>query len=234
VSVLGETLPPGVVPAIIFVLSAATAFATGSSWGTMGILMPLVVPLVWAVLLANGVADPSNYHIIYSTVACVLAGSVWGDHCSPISDTTILSSMASGCDHVEHVRTQLPYALVVGTVAVLIGTLPTPRDSEGLRATPRDSEGVPRWSRVERLCHGRGCGALFNNRAHRAHRGHHRGIWRTAASTMITCSCLKRLASSAIPQPLQKRKQTGPAWWFAGSFVRPSRSVLCVFCDRRG
>jgi Na+/H+ antiporter NhaC len=125
VSVLGETLPPGVVPAIIFVLSAATAFATGSSWGTMGILMPLVVPLVWAVLLANGVADPSNYHIIYSTVACVLAGSVWGDHCSPISDTTILSSMASGCDHVEHVRTQLPYALVVGTVAVLIGTLPT-------------------------------------------------------------------------------------------------------------
>jgi Na+/H+ antiporter NhaC len=125
VSVLGDALPPGVVPAIIFVLSAATAFATGSSWGTMGILMPLVVPLVWAVLLANGVADPSHYHIIYSTVACVLAGSVWGDHCSPISDTTILSSMASGCDHVEHVRTQLPYALVVGAVAVGVGTLPT-------------------------------------------------------------------------------------------------------------
>jgi Na+/H+ antiporter NhaC len=125
VSVLGETLPPGVVPAIIFVLSAATAFATGSSWGTMGILMPLVVPLSWAVLLANGVADPSHYHIIYSTVACVLAGSVWGDHCSPISDTTILSSMASGCDHVEHVRTQLPYAIGVGAVAVLVGSLPT-------------------------------------------------------------------------------------------------------------
>jgi len=125
VSVLGETLVPGVVPAIIFVLSAATSFATGSSWGTMGILMPLVVPLVWAVLLANGVADPAHYYIIYSTVACVLAGSVWGDHCSPISDTTILSSMSSGCDHVEHVRTQLPYALVVGGVAVLVGTLPT-------------------------------------------------------------------------------------------------------------
>jgi Na+/H+ antiporter NhaC len=125
VSVLGETLPPGVVPAIIFVLSAATAFATGSSWGTMGILMPLVVPLSWAVLLTNGVADPSHYHIIYSTVACVLAGSVWGDHCSPISDTTILSSMASGCDHVEHVRTQLPYAIGVGAVAVLVGSLPT-------------------------------------------------------------------------------------------------------------
>jgi Na+/H+ antiporter NhaC len=124
VSVLGETLPPGVVPAIIFVLAAATAFATGSSWGTMGILMPLVVPLVWAILRQNGMAEPAHYHIFYSAVSCVLAGSVWGDHCSPISDTTILSSMASGCDHVEHVRTQLPYALSVGTVAILFGTLP--------------------------------------------------------------------------------------------------------------
>ncbi len=124
VSVLGEWLPPGVVPALIFVLAAATAFATGSSWGTMGILMPLVVPLVWAVLAQNGMDDPAHYHILYSAVSCVLAGSVWGDHCSPISDTTILSSMASGCDHVEHVRTQLPYALSVGTVAILFGTLP--------------------------------------------------------------------------------------------------------------
>jgi len=124
VSVLGETLPAGVVPAIIFVLAAATAFATGSSWGTMGILMPLVVPLVWAVLVQNGMDAPAHYHILYSSVSCVLAGSVWGDHCSPISDTTILSSMASGCDHIEHVRTQLPYALSVGTVAILLGTLP--------------------------------------------------------------------------------------------------------------
>jgi Na+/H+ antiporter NhaC len=124
VSVLGEWLPPGVVPAIIFVLAAATAFATGSSWGTMGILMPLVVPLVWAVLAQNGMNDPAHFHILYSSVSCVLAGSVWGDHCSPISDTTILSSMASGCDHIEHVRTQLPYALSVGTVAILFGTLP--------------------------------------------------------------------------------------------------------------
>ena len=124
VSVLGETLPPGVVPALIFVLAAATAFATGSSWGTMGILMPLVVPLVWAILDQNGMSDPAHYHILYSAVSCVLAGAVWGDHCSPISDTTILSSMASGCDHIEHVRTQLPYALSVGTVAILFGTLP--------------------------------------------------------------------------------------------------------------
>jgi Na+/H+ antiporter NhaC len=124
VSILGEALPPGVVPAIIFVLAAATAFATGSSWGTMGILMPLVVPLVWAILAKNGMSDPAHYHILYSSVSCVLAGSVWGDHCSPISDTTILSSMASGCDHIEHVRTQLPYALSVGVVAIFFGTLP--------------------------------------------------------------------------------------------------------------
>lgn len=124
VSVLGETLPPGVVPAIIFILAAATAFATGSSWGTMGILMPLVVPLMWAILAQNGMAEVEHYHILYSAVSCVLAGSVWGDHCSPISDTTILSSMASGCDHIEHVRTQLPYAMSVGTVAILFGTLP--------------------------------------------------------------------------------------------------------------
>jgi len=124
VSILGEALPPGVVPAIIFILAAATAFATGSSWGTMGILMPLVIPLVWAVLAQNAMDDPAHYHILYSAVSCVLAGAVWGDHCSPISDTTILSSMASGCDHIEHVRTQLPYALSVGTVAILFGTLP--------------------------------------------------------------------------------------------------------------
>ena len=123
-SVLGETLAPGVVPAIVFILAAATAFATGSSWGTMGILMPLIIPLVWAVLQLNDMADSAHFHIIYSSVSCVLAGAVWGDHCSPISDTTILSSMASGCDHIDHVRTQLPYAMSVGLVALLLGTLP--------------------------------------------------------------------------------------------------------------
>ncbi len=124
VTVLGDAIAPGMLPAIVFVLSAATAFATGSSWGTMGILMPLVVPLAWAVLVAGGMADGQHLHILYSTVSCVLAGSVWGDHCSPISDTTILSSMASGCDHIEHVRTQLPYAMTVGAVAIGIGTIP--------------------------------------------------------------------------------------------------------------
>ncbi len=126
VSVVGEALHPGVVPALIFLLAAATAFATGSSWGTMGILMPLVIPLSWAVLDASGQHSPAEHaHIIYSTASAVLAGSVWGDHCSPISDTTILSSMASGCDHIDHVRTQIPYALGVGLVGMLLGTLPT-------------------------------------------------------------------------------------------------------------
>ena len=121
---LGDALNPGLLPAIVFLLAAATAFATGSSWGAMGILMPLVIPLAWAVMVKNGMADASGYHILYSSVSCILAGSVWGDHCSPISDTTILSSMASGCDHVDHVRTQLPYALLVGGTAVLFGTIP--------------------------------------------------------------------------------------------------------------
>ncbi len=124
VSILAGTLSPPLVPAVIFVLSAITAFTTGTSWGTLGILMPLVIPLTWAVLGDNGMADPEHMHILYSAIASNLAGAVWGDHCSPISDTTVLSSMASGCDHIEHVRTQMPYALLVGTVAVLIGTIP--------------------------------------------------------------------------------------------------------------
>jgi Na+/H+ antiporter NhaC len=123
-SLLGDFLAPALVPAAVFVLAALTAFATGTSWGTMGILLPLVVPLAWAILGLHGMQDAAHMHILYSAIACVLAGAVWGDHCSPISDTTILSSMASGCDHIDHVRTQLPYALLVGVVALGAGTLP--------------------------------------------------------------------------------------------------------------
>lgn len=119
---LSGTLAPWMVPGIVFILAAATAFSTGSSWGTMGILTPLVIPLVWGVMTASG-GDP-DLTILYSTVSCILAGAVWGDHCSPISDTTILSSLASQCDHVDHVRTQLPYALTVGGVSLVLGTVP--------------------------------------------------------------------------------------------------------------
>jgi Na+/H+ antiporter NhaC len=124
VTLLADSLPVALIPAIVFILAAFTAFTTGTSWGTMAILMPLIIPLSWAVMTVNGVADPSGMHILYSAVACCLAGAVWGDHCSPISDTTVLSSVASGCDHIEHVRTQLPYAMLVGIVALLVGTVP--------------------------------------------------------------------------------------------------------------
>ncbi len=124
VTLLADSLPVSLIPALVFILAAITAFTTGTSWGTMAILMPLIIPLSWAVMTVNGIADPGGMHILYSSVACCLAGAVWGDHCSPISDTTVLSSVASGCDHIEHVRTQLPYALLVGIVALLVGTVP--------------------------------------------------------------------------------------------------------------
>ena len=125
VGILGDTLPSFVLPALVFILAAATAFATGSSWGAMGILFPLAMPLTWAVMVAQGQSGPEHMHILYSAISAILAGAVWGDHCSPISDTTILSSLASGCDHIEHVRTQLPYATTVGAVAILFGSIMT-------------------------------------------------------------------------------------------------------------
>jgi Na+/H+ antiporter NhaC len=110
-------------PTLIFVLAGFTAFATGTSWGTMGIIMPLALPLVGSMLNVGGPIDPQS-PIFLATIAAVLAGAIFGDHCSPISDTTVLSSNASGCSHLAHVWTQMPYALVVGGVSILFGTLP--------------------------------------------------------------------------------------------------------------
>jgi Na+/H+ antiporter NhaC len=124
VSTLGDSIPMSILPTIIFLVAAATAFGTGSSWGVMAILMPLVIPLTWAVMVNNDAATPENYHILYSSIACVLTGAVWADHCSPISDTTILTSMASGCELMDHVWTQMPYAISTGAAALLLGTLP--------------------------------------------------------------------------------------------------------------
>jgi Na+/H+ antiporter NhaC len=84
----------------------------------MGILMPLVVPLAYHM-------GPGNELLLMGVISGVLAGSVWGDHCSPISDTTVLSSMASASDHIDHVNTQLPYALVVGGVSLILGDVAT-------------------------------------------------------------------------------------------------------------
>ena len=114
---VGPHVPPGLLPMVIFLVAAAVSFATGTSWGTMAILTPLAVPLV----LDASEADPM---ILSATVSAILGGAVFGDHCSPISDTTILSSMASSCDHVDHVRTQLPYALLGAGLAVFVGYLP--------------------------------------------------------------------------------------------------------------
>lgn len=125
VSIIGDQLAPSLLPAVVFVFAALIAFATGSSFSTMGIMIPLVIPLVWGLLLANDQGNPDHYFIMYSSVASVMAGAVWGDHCSPISDTTILSSMSSDCDLIEHVKTQLPYAVCVGAVAVLLGSIPS-------------------------------------------------------------------------------------------------------------
>jgi Na+/H+ antiporter NhaC len=114
-------------PVLVFIAAAGISFATGTSWGTMAILMPLVIPIAHRLAAAGGQTPGSEtYHILMlGTISSVLAGSVWGDHCSPISDTTILSSMGSGCDHVAHVKTQLPYALAIGVLGMIVGDIPT-------------------------------------------------------------------------------------------------------------
>jgi Na+/H+ antiporter NhaC len=117
VSLVGDGLPPALLPTVVFLTAAVVSFATGTSWGTMAILFPVVVPLAHAL---GGGEGP----IMMGAMGSILAGAVFGDHCSPISDTTVLSSVASSCDHIDHVRTQLPYALVVGAVAVLFCELP--------------------------------------------------------------------------------------------------------------
>ena len=124
VSILGDKIPIQILPLVVFIIAAITAFGSGSSWGVMAILMPLVIPLCWAVMDNYGGPSPENIHILYSTIACVLTGAVWADHCSPISDTTILTSMASGCDLMDHVKTQMPYALIAGSIALFLGTVP--------------------------------------------------------------------------------------------------------------
>ena len=119
------SLSPVVVPVLTFLLAALIGFSTGTSWGTMAILYPLILPASWLLCQEQGLSVDATMPLFYNVVASVLAGSVMGDHCSPISDTTIMSSLASSCNHLQHVRTQMPYALTVGGVAMLIGVLPT-------------------------------------------------------------------------------------------------------------
>ncbi len=104
---VGDALPVSLLPAMLFLAGALISFSTGTSWGTFAILMPLGMPLALSLEL-----QPSLM------LAAILGGGVFGDHCSPISDTTAVSAVASGCDLLEHVRTQLPYALFAGVVAL--------------------------------------------------------------------------------------------------------------------
>jgi len=124
-TVLKDTLPLQVLPVLVFVVAALISFATGTSWGTMAILFPVVVPLAVTMGAGVGFDGGEHYTILLGVISSVMAGSIFGDHCSPISDTTVMSSMASACDHIDHVRTQLPYALTVAAVAMLVGDIPT-------------------------------------------------------------------------------------------------------------
>jgi Na+/H+ antiporter NhaC len=117
-SLLQGSINPHLMPALIFVLAAAIAFSTGSSWSTMAILYPIAIPTTWAVCLSAQLDPDLSLEILLNVIATVMSASVVGDHCSPISDTTILSSLACDCNHIDHVRTQMPYALTVAAVSL--------------------------------------------------------------------------------------------------------------------
>lgn len=118
IGLLGDHVAPSTFPTLVFLLAGLTAFTTGTSYGTMAILIPTAVPLAYAL-------DGNAYNLVtIVTLGAVLDGAILGDHCSPISDTTVMSSIASGCDHVHHVQTQLPYAVLVGVTSILLGYWP--------------------------------------------------------------------------------------------------------------
>lgn len=107
-------VPYQIIPLLIFLIACLMSFATGTSWGTMGIVLPLAIPVAYAL----------NPEILIATMGAVLTGAIFGDHCSPISDSTILSSTGSGADHIDHVRTQMPYAVLAAVVAGVFGFIP--------------------------------------------------------------------------------------------------------------
>jgi len=118
VALLKDVISPAIVPLVIFGLGAGIAFATGTSWGSMAILIPTTLPLAF---------ELGGVPLLMISLGAVLDGSVFGDHCSPISDTTIMSSIGCSCDHLTHVRTQIPYALTTMFAAAVYGYLLAPR-----------------------------------------------------------------------------------------------------------
>ncbi|GAG45999.1 unnamed protein product [marine sediment metagenome] len=105
---------PALLPLLVFIVSAIISFATGTSWGTFAIVIPIAVPLAFE--FSGG--EVSN--LVLGTIAAVAGGGVFGDHCSPLSDTTVLSSLGSACDHMDHVKTQIPYAITAALMASII------------------------------------------------------------------------------------------------------------------
>ena len=115
--IIGNTeswLTPKLLPMLAFLITAIVAFSTGTSWGTYAIMIPIAVPL------ALNFSGNEITHIVYATVAAIAGGGVFGDHCSPLSDTSILASTGAASDHIDHIKTQMPYALTVGLISVLI------------------------------------------------------------------------------------------------------------------
>ncbi|RLA79162.1 MAG: sodium:proton antiporter, partial [Epsilonproteobacteria bacterium] len=104
-----ENLSIYLLASVIFLLSSLISFSTGTSWGTFSIMIPIAMPM--AIAMDGDVA---------LAIGAVISGGIFGDHCSPISDTTIISSMASDCEVIEHVKTQLPYALISGLIALIL------------------------------------------------------------------------------------------------------------------
>jgi Na+/H+ antiporter NhaC len=122
---VGDRIHPALLPMLLFALSGAVAFATGSSWSTMSILLPLVVGLSYAMGEEHPeVAYLGGTGLMVLSIGAVLEGAIFGDHCSPISDTTVMSSIASASDHIDHVRTQAPYAILAMLVAMAAGYFP--------------------------------------------------------------------------------------------------------------
>ena len=123
IELLTDKTPLFALSSAVFVLASLISFSTGTSYGTMGILMPLTIPLAAAVGVYNDLAGAELHHYLIINISAVLTGAIFGDHCSPISDTTILSSMGSRCDLLAHIKTQLPYALCVCAVSLIFGYL---------------------------------------------------------------------------------------------------------------
>jgi Na+/H+ antiporter NhaC len=118
-------LSPHLLPVIVFLIACGISFATGTSYGTMAILIPLAIPIAHRLSGVACLNAVDSHVILVGTISSVLAGAVFGDHCSPISDTTIMSSIAASADHVDHVRTQLPYAILAASIGMFLGDIPT-------------------------------------------------------------------------------------------------------------